>query len=150
MNLFSRFNEAAFQDANPVLWREMRARWRHPIAFVLVGCGYWSLYLLPGLLPCLFGGVSPETALATVIMIFSQAWLCANIGLFWSAVLHKSATATNWTIISVFLTLFFAPFYVAWHASPLAALGWALAPLIGGELLYLATHRILRDAPRER
>lgn len=117
---------------------------------VLFGCGYWSLFLLPGLLPCLFGGVSPETAVTTVLVVFAEAWLWANIGLFWSAVVPKSATATNWTVISLVLAQCFAPVYIAWHFSPLAALGAASALLVAGELLLLATHRILRDAPKEK
>jgi ABC-type Na+ efflux pump permease subunit len=116
---------------------------------VLFGCAYWSLYLLPGMVPCLFGGVTAATAFSTVLMVCAEAWLCANVGLFWSALFHKSSTATNWTIISLVVLLGFMPIYFTWHAAFPYAIFGSLVPFIGGALLLLGTQHILRDAPRE-
>lgn len=121
------------------------------IGGVFLGAAYWSLWLLPFWLPCFFG-VPFITLAATFAVAFSATWLAANIGLFWSAVFHKTALALNWSIVCLLIWCFTLPPWQAWVRVPYWPAAWRMAViyLIVGELLYLLTHRILYDAPRER
>ena len=117
---------------------------------VLMGIAYWSLCLLPFWIPCFFR-LPFSVTVSTFCLIMGAVWLAANIGLCFSALCKKSGTALNWTIISLVVWLLVHPPWQEWQTISLfSALTHTFVLLWLGELLYVATHRILHHAPYER
>ena len=116
---------------------------------VLIGIAYWSLLMVPFWLACALR-LPLLLLVPTLMLTVGAVWLGANIGLFFSALCKKSSAALNWTIIALFAWWLWHPPWQNWQTLGAGAHFWhALILFCGGELLYLATHRILRRAPYE-